>query len=102
MKFEYLLVLLLTLVGPLVLSRDRNLSLWRTPKALAKTLALVSVPYWIWDIAATARGHWFFNDRYVLGLWLAGLPLEEYLFFPVVIFVSIFVWESVGYFLKEK
>lgn len=102
MRMEYSLVLFLTLIGPLVLSRDRNITLWQTPSALAKTLVWVSLPYWLWDIAATARGHWHFNPQYVLGMWVAGLPLEEYLFFPVVIFVSIFVWESVGYFLKEK
>lgn len=101
MSIEYAAVLLATLAGPLLLSRDKNISLWKHHRALLTTLAVVSFVYWIWDVIATARGHWSFNPRYVIGVWFLDLPLEEYLFFPIVAFVSIFVWESVKYFFGE-
>jgi lycopene cyclase domain-containing protein len=97
-KSEYLIVLVAILCVPLLLSRDRNLRLYAHPRRLLVSIAIPSMVFWIWDLAAAARGHWWFNDRYILGIRLLGLPIEEWLFFPVVCFVSIFVWESVNYF----
>jgi lycopene cyclase domain-containing protein len=56
----------------------------------------------VWDIIATARGHWSFNPSYVLGLTIAGMPIEEWLFFVVVSFVSVFTWESTKYFMRRR
>jgi lycopene cyclase domain-containing protein len=102
MRFEYALVLLFVLVFPLVLSFDRKLPLRRHPGALAKAIGGVAIPFWIWDLIATARGHWSFNEQYVAGAWLLGMPLEEWLFFLIVPFVSIFTWESTKYFLQRR
>jgi lycopene cyclase domain-containing protein len=102
MKFEYLLLLVLIGLPPLVMSRDRNIGLRGHGPALALASAGACVPFWIWDVIAAARGHWTFNPAYVLGVSLAGLPLEEWLFFVVVSFVSIFTWESVKYFRRGK
>lgn len=102
MNIEYFAVLLATLAGPLLLSRDKNIALWSNRRALFTSLAVISFVYWIWDVLAAARGHWSFNPDYVIGIWILNLPLEEYLFFPIVVFVSIFVWESVNYFLRKN
>jgi lycopene cyclase domain-containing protein len=102
MRWEYLLVLMGTLFFPLVLSWDKNLSIWKHSAALLKTLASVSVPFWIWDVIATERGHWSFNSTYVAGVYLLGMPIEEWIFFIVVAFVSIFTWESTKYFMRNK
>jgi lycopene cyclase domain-containing protein len=102
MQIEYLLVLCATIVVPLLRSGDSNLPFRTKRRALSIVVAVVSVPYWIWDIIATARGHWWFNPLYVLDARLFGLPLEEFLFFPVIAFTSIFVWETVKYFTRRK
>jgi lycopene cyclase domain-containing protein len=101
MKTEYLLVLAATVIIPLILSRDRNIRIRQNKGLLLGTTLFVSAIYWVWDIAATARGHWSFNPAYVLDIRILGLPAEEYLFFPVIIFVSIVVWESVRYFMRR-
>lgn len=101
MMWEYSAVLAATLLVPLILSGDPKLGLYRQGRALAATLATVSIPYWAWDAVATARGHWSFNPETNLGIALLGMPLEEWLFFLVVPFVAIFTWESVKYFLRE-
>lgn len=39
----------------------------------------------IWDnIAMNIQEIWFFNPDKILGIWIAGLPLEEWLFFFLV------------------
>jgi lycopene beta-cyclase len=95
MTTEYLIVLGLILVVPLSLSFNRHLLLYKSPRRLFGTLLFVCVPFWIWDVIATARGHWSFNPSYVLGIVFLGLPLEEWLFFAVIAFVSVFTWESI-------
>jgi len=102
MKGEYLIVLAATLFFPLILSRDKNLAIWKRRSALWKAILTTSVPFWIWDVIVTARGHWTFNEQYILGVTFIGMPMEEWLFFLVVAFVSIFTWESVKYFAVKK
>ena len=102
MKTEYSIVLALTVAFPFILSFDRKLKFYRNLPALLKTIVVVCVPFWIWDIVATARGHWSFNPSYTLGLNLLNLPIEEWMFFVVVSFVSIFTWESAKHFAGKK
>lgn len=102
MKAEYCIVLGLVLLFPLLLSFDRKLGLYQHWRSLLKTILLVCLPFWSWDIVATGRGHWSFNPEYVIGVAFLGLPVEEWVFFVVVVFVSIFTWESTKYFLRRS
>ena len=95
MRIEYLLVLLASIAIPFVVSFDRRLDLYNDKKSMLKAIAIPGVFYLLWDVIATARGHWSFNPEYVIGLSVAGLPLEEILFFPTIAFIAIFTWEAV-------
>jgi lycopene cyclase domain-containing protein len=102
MKSEYLILLGLILVFPLIFSFDAKLGLYKHGKVLWYAIIGMSVPFWIWDAVAAARGHWWFNEQYITGLQWLGLPVEEWLFFPIVGFVSVFTWESTRYFLGRR
>lgn len=102
MKSEYLIVLVAIAFFPLILSRDPKLGIRGNAVPLLKAMGITCAVFWVWDVIATARGHWSFNPQYVLGPALAGMPLEEWLFFVVVSFVSVFTWESVKYFLRKR
>ena len=102
MKWEYMLVLAAVALFPLILSADRKLGIYTNRLALAATLITVCIPYWIWDVIATERGHWSFHPERTLGAVILGMPIEEWLFFPVLVFVSVFTWESTKYFLGRK
>ena len=102
MKAEYFMVLGLTVLLPVVLSFDRKLRFYRNPAALLKSMTVVCVPFWAWDVLATARGHWWFNRNYTVGASLIGLPVEEWVFFVVISFVSIFTWEVAKYFAGRR
>ena len=102
MKTEYFILLGSILAFPLVLSFDKNLALYKSLRGLVFAVLGMSLPFWIWDVWGAARGHWWFNDQYTVGVQWLGLPVEEWLFFPIIGFVSIFTWESVKYFRERR
>ena len=102
MQIEYFLVLFLSVIGPAVLSRSNEIRFYDPPGRLIAAIGIPLPVFVIWDIIATARGHWDFNPAYVTGLYIFNLPVEEVLFFVVVPFCALFTWESVKYFMRKK
>lgn len=92
----YALVLAFILVGSCWLElvlRTRVLRRWRR---LLVTLACALVPFLLWDAYAVAAGQWWFGEGRTLGVLLPGdLPVEEFLFFPVVALAAILTLEAV-------
>jgi lycopene cyclase domain-containing protein len=66
------------------------------------SIFVVGTSYIIWDIIVTEIGHWSFNDDYLVGIRILGLPLEEMLFFVVVPFACLFIYENLNYFFKDS
>ncbi|MDZ7265991.1 MAG: lycopene cyclase domain-containing protein [candidate division KSB1 bacterium] len=101
MKIEYLLFNLCVLAGPLLMSFEKKIyffSRWRPAMA---AILLVAPGFILWDAAVTGR-HWWFNPSYTLDFRIAGLPLEEWLFFFTVPFAALFVWEVIGFYLPDR
>jgi lycopene cyclase domain-containing protein len=70
--------------------------------ALALSIAVVSTCYLVWDIWVTARGEWSFNSRYLTGVQILNIPLEEVLFFITVPYSCLFLYEVVLYTAKDS
>lgn len=51
--------------------------------------------YIIWDIYFTAQGVWSFNENYITGTKLYNLPVEEVLFFFIVPYCCLFIYECI-------
>ena len=94
MRAEYLLVLALVVASPLYFRRVRRFAFRRNVVPLLKTILIVCVPFWLWDVVATYRGHWTFSPTYTLGITVINMPAEEWLFFVVIAFVSVVTWEA--------
>jgi lycopene beta-cyclase len=101
MSCEYLLVLLLVVVFPVARSGDRRLRLYDSPSRLTAAIVIPSLLFWTWDLVGVMRGHWWFNQQMTLGVRFLLLPVEEWLFFPVIAFVAIFTWESLKVLTNE-
>lgn len=91
----YFLILGLSLIGPLALSFDRKVAFFRKWPYLFPAMILPVVFYLVWDMAFTRAGVWSFNSRYITGFFVGNLPLEEVLFFVVVPFCCVFIYECV-------
>jgi lycopene beta-cyclase len=94
--WQYLLVLASCAAVTLPLEIAGGARVYRRPKALLAVLAPVLAIFAGWDLIAVHRGEWWFSARYTLGLRLAGLPIEEWLFFLVVPICALLTYEVLG------
>lgn len=99
--YTYLLLHVFTIFFPLSYSFDSKISFYRKWKYVFMAIVPVAIFFLVWDHLFTGWGVWNFNSEYVLGIFLADLPLEEWLFFVTVPFSCIFIYEALNYFLKK-
>jgi lycopene cyclase domain-containing protein len=84
-RYQYLLVMAACLVLTLPLEVVLGARVYRHPLRLLATLAVVAVPFLLWDLIAIRRHHWDFSPRYTTGWSVPGrVPLEEVSFFVVI------------------
>jgi lycopene cyclase domain-containing protein len=95
----YLFLDLFTLAGPLALSFDRRVRFVQYVGAIVRSIPIVALPFLVWDLFFTLWGVWGFSDRHTVGLSFGGLPLEEILFFFVVPYAVLFIYECLRVYL---
>ena len=103
--YIYLVILFCSIAGPLALSFDKKVAFYKKWKYLFPAMLLPALFFIIWDEFKTRAGVWSFNDEYIIGIKLSSLPLEEVLFFFLVPYCCVFIYECiVCYFpgVKEK
>jgi lycopene cyclase domain-containing protein len=93
--FTYFLILGASIIGPFALSFDKKVMFYKKWKYLFPAMVLPALFYVIWDIYFTSKGVWSFNENYITGLKLINLPIEEVLFFIIVPYCCIFIYECI-------
>lgn len=93
--WSYVAMLAFCLAGTLPLIAVFRLSVLRQPRRLVLSILLAGTPFLLWDLYATAAGHWWFDEDQTLPWRVADLPLEEIAFFIVIPLVSVLTFESV-------
>lgn len=102
MKYYYLLLDLLSVAYPLAQSFEKKLMFYKKWRFLLPGVLAANLIYIPWDIWFTHKGVWGFNEKYITGLSLWGLPIEEWLFFVAIPFACFFIYEVALYFFKPK
>ncbi len=93
--YTYFLILAASLAGPLALSFDEKVGFYKKWKYVFPAMIIPALLYIVWDIYFTSKGVWHFNEQYVTGIKLANLPLEEVLFFFIVPYCCVFIYECI-------
>ncbi|MBI9064072.1 MAG: lycopene cyclase domain-containing protein [Marinilabiliaceae bacterium] len=101
MKSLYTILLLGSISIPLVLSFDQKLQFYRQWKYLMPSLLIVALVYIAFDYYLTEQGVWGFNLRYHSGITGLGLPLEEWLFFILIPYASIFLHDAIVLYFNQ-
>ena len=99
----YFILLVSSVAVPFILSFDKKLQFWRQWKYLFPAIFVVAAVYIFFDVLLTKVGVWGFNPRYHSNILLFNLPIEEWLFFIVIPYASIFLNDAfVLYFPQIK
>jgi len=87
----YLTLELCSIAVPLILSFDRKVGFYKHWPVLFPSIILTGALFVVFDIYFAKNGIWGFNPRYHSGIILSALPLEEWLFFIIIPYSSIFI-----------
>lgn len=91
--YTYLVLDIASVLFPLALSFDRKVAFYKLWKYLFPAMLISAIFFIAWDVLFTAQGVWGFNPKYITGINMFNLPLEEVLFFVCVPYSCVFIYE---------
>jgi lycopene cyclase domain-containing protein len=95
--YTYILILLFSALIPLIFTLEPNFKFYKKLPKLLGAIAIGASVFITWDVAFTKIGVWGFNENYLLGINVFNLPLEEILFFIIIPYCCIFLYEAFYY-----
>lgn len=100
-NFTYLLILIVSVSVPLALSFDKKVQYYKNLKYILPAILVTAAFFVMWDINFTKAKIWGFHPEYTIGIDIKGLPIEEWLFFLVVPYSCVFIYEVLKYYLEK-
>ncbi len=99
-QYTYLAINFFTVIICFLFSFHPKIKFHRHFKAFIMASFLVAVFFIAWDVWFTKIGVWWFNDKYLIGSRLFGLPVEELMFFICIPFSCVFTYFCLDKFFK--
>ena len=96
-NFTYLLILLGTIAGPLAYSFEGQVRFYTKVKYLLPAILFSGAVFILWDLRFEELGIWSFNPRYITGIYILNLPFEEWLFFLIIPYSCVFIYEVLNF-----
>lgn len=93
-SWYYLLINLGCIAIPLILSFDKKVAFYKRWKGFWLANLITLTFFIVWDAIFASMQIWSFNDTYLLGPRILGLPFEEWLFFICVPYACVFLYDT--------
>lgn len=100
--YTYFLLLLVTLSYPLLKSFESRVRFYKKWKYLFPSILITALIFIAGDIWFVILNIWWFNPAYITGFHIFNLPIEECLFFFIVPFSCMFIYEVLYYFIPKN
>ena len=103
MKSNYLYLLLdfISILIPFAFSFYPKANFSKKWKYVWPSIFITALIFVLWDIAFTQKGIWGFNPKYVIGISIYCLPIEEILFFICIPYSCIFLYEALNHLVSK-
>ncbi|MFC7347058.1 lycopene cyclase domain-containing protein [Chryseobacterium zhengzhouense] len=99
-QYTYLAINFFTIIICFIFSFHPKIKFYRHFKAFLLASIVTAIFFIAWDVWFTSNGVWWFNDKYLIGLRLFGLPIEELLFFICIPFSCVFTYFCLDKFFR--
>jgi lycopene cyclase domain-containing protein len=99
--YTYLLINIFSILFPLLFSFHPKIKFYKEWKFVFPALLITAAFFLIWDYFFTKWNVWSFNPKYVTGIYSAGIPVEEWLFFIFIPFSCMFIYYCLNIFFEK-
>jgi len=91
----YAWLMLISFAGPFALSFDKKVAYYKQWNGLFAGILLNGIIFILWDGWFAKTGVWGFSQTYTWPLRINYLPLEEWMFFVVIPYASVFIYACI-------
>jgi len=82
-----------SLAVPLAFSFEKQVRFYTKWKYLFPAVLFSGAVFILWDLRFEELQIWGFNPEYILGIYWLNLPVEEWLFFLIIPYCCVFIYE---------
>ena len=100
-KYLYLWLNILSFIVPFLFSFYPKANFSAKWRYVLPAIAITAVFFIAWDALFTRLGVWGFNPRYISGIHLVGLPVEEILFFFCIPYACLFTYFALNHLVER-
>ena len=100
-KYLYLALNIGSFIVPFAFSFYPKANFSKKWKYVLPAILVTAIVFILWDELFTQMGIWGFNEKYVTGIKIGSLPLEEVLFFFCIPYASYFIYFALSYLVEN-